>query len=199
MVFSATFNNVSVISWRWDVASVKSNFSKSRWVSYYCSRNVISKISSLGLWLVKSIIRELWWDPYPPLIYMCHLMPLSVWHQKYRNLNEKPCYGLSAWGVILWLYYSSSLHIRKTCLINAKYIINCHNSYDYITYYCFDSHQMLANFKRHVKKNIRHFFHTFKSGKQKPKQESTHMRFNTIIRLYQVKKWKYIMRKCKEQ
>jgi hypothetical protein len=30
-------------------------------------------------------------------------------------------------------------------------MINCHNSYDYIAYYYFDSHQMLVNCKRQVK------------------------------------------------
>ena len=65
---------------------------------------------------------------------------------------------------------------------------NCHNLCDYTAYYCFDSHQMLVNFKRHEQKNIRQFFHTFKNGKQKAKQEYTYEIFNTIIRLYEVKK-----------
>ena len=120
------------------------------------------------------------------------MRPLSATHLHVSlnvcNLHEKPCNGLSDWDVILWLDYSCSLHICKTCHINAKYMINCHNSYDYIAYYCFDSHQMLVNFKRHVKKNIRKFVHTFKSGKHKAKQESTNIKFNTIIRLYEVKK-----------
>jgi hypothetical protein len=113
------------------------------------------------------------------------------------NLHKKPCYRLSEWSVILWLDYYCSLHIRKTCHSNAKYMINCHKSYDYIAYYCFDSYQMLVNFKRHAPKIIRQCFHTLKSGKQKAKQESTNIIFITIIRLYEVKKIKYIIRKCK--
>jgi hypothetical protein len=157
MLFNATFNNVSVISWRWDVTSVKSNFSSSRWVSYYFSRNVISKITSLGLWLVK---RDFRWTVMIPLSATHICVSLNVC--KYTTpeipevicnritfmdyLHKAPLIWVMSWGVILWLGY-----ICKTCHINAKYAINCYNSYDYIAYYCFDSHQMFVNCKRQVK------------------------------------------------
>jgi hypothetical protein len=37
------------------------------------------------------------------------------------------------------------------------------------------------------KNNIKHFFHTFKRGKQEAKQEYTYVRFKIIIRLRNVK------------
>ena len=86
----------------------------------------------------------------------------------YNQVNDTGSREALLWIICLGLDYSSSLHICKICHINAKYIINCHNSYDYIAYYCLDSHQMLVNFKRHVKNNIRHFF----SYVQKWKAES---------------------------
>ena len=160
MVFNATFNNVSAISWRWDViTNVKSNLSNSRWASYHFSRNVISKITSLGMWLVK---RDFSWTMMRPLSATHLCVSLNVCKFTTPEIPEVICNRRTlmdylhkgtlviSWSVILWLDYSCSLYLCKTCHSNAKYIINCHNSYDYIAYYCFESHQMLVNCKRQV-------------------------------------------------
>ena len=68
--------------------------------------------------------------------FLCQLMCVNRRHGKCQKqlareallwiiCTRSPWYGLSAWGVILWLVYFHSLHIYKTIiLINVKYMIN---------------------------------------------------------------------------
>jgi hypothetical protein len=118
-----------------DVRKVKHTFNNLCWVSF-CHEVWSAEFTSRELWWVKSIFRQLWWDPYPLLIVMCQLMCVNRRHGKCQKqlareallwiiCTRSPWYGLSAWGVILWLVYFHSLHIYKTIiLINAKYMIN---------------------------------------------------------------------------
>ena len=91
------------------------------------------------MWLVNSIFREPWWEPYLPLIIVCGVMFINRRHRKYRKqlardallwvlCTRRLSYWLSAWGWNYGLLTSGTYTYAKTVILMSsvwyKEIIN---------------------------------------------------------------------------